>query len=122
MKQRLLVVDDEDSLRELYRLELEEEGYEVDTAANAVDVMNKLGTGKYDIIILDIQMPGMPGIDLLQKIMARDKRQPVILHTSFASYQDNFMTWLAEAYVVKSSDTSALKQAIKKVLEKKPCP
>jgi DNA-binding response OmpR family regulator len=120
MKPRLLVVDDEENLRELYRLELEEEGYDVDTAANALDVMNKLDTGKYEIIVLDIQMPGMPGIDLLQKIMARDKRQPVILNTSFASYQDNFMTWPAEAYVLKSSDTSALKQAIKKVLGKQP--
>ena len=120
MKPKLLVVDDEENLRELYRLELEEEGYEVDTAINAVDVMSKLDSGKYEIIVLDIQMPGMPGIDLLQKIVARDRRQSVILHTSFASYRDNFMTWPAEAYVGKSSDTSALKQAIKKVLGEKP--
>jgi len=116
MKQRLLVVDDEMNLRELYRLELEEEGYSVDTAANAGDVLNKLDSGRYDAIILDIQMPGMPGIELLQRIVTRDRQQPVILNTSYASYQDNYLAWQADAYVVKSSDTGVLKQAIRKVL------
>ena len=64
-------------------------------------------------------MPGMPGIDLLQRIVARDKQQSVILNTSYASFQDNFLAWLAEAYVVKNSDTSGLKQAIKNVLGKR---
>ncbi|HEY3294406.1 MAG TPA: response regulator [bacterium] len=119
MSAKLLVADDEKNLRELYRMELEEEGYEVETAGNATEVLGKLETSDYDVIVLDIQMPGMSGIDLLQKIMARDKRQPVILNTAYPSYRDNFMTWPAEAYVVKSSDTTELKQAIKKVLAKR---
>jgi DNA-binding NtrC family response regulator len=119
MSTKLLVADDEKNLRELYRLELEEEGYEVETAGNANEVLSKIESGDYDVIVLDIQMPGMSGIDLLQKIMARDKRQPVILNTAYPSYRDNFMTWPAEAYVVKSSDTTELKQAIKKVLAKR---
>ena len=116
MKQKLLVVDDEENLREFYRLELEEEGYSVDTAACAADVLKRLDAGTYDAIILDIQMPGMPGIDLLERIVTRDRQQPVILNTSYASYQDNYMAWHADAYVVKSSDTGQLKQAIRKVL------
>lgn len=119
MKARLLVADDEKNLRELYKTELEEEGYEVVTAANAIDVLKLLESGEYDVIVLDIKMPGMSGIDLLQKIMARDKRQPVILNTAYPSYRDNFMTWPAEAYVVKSADTTELKQAVKKVLAKR---
>lgn len=119
MNAKLLVADDEKNLRELYRMELEAEGYEVETAANATEVLGKLETSDYDVIVLDIQMPGMSGIDLLQKIMARDKRQPVILNTAYPSYRDNFMTWPAEAYVVKSSNTTELKQAIKKVLAKR---
>jgi DNA-binding response OmpR family regulator len=119
VKAKLLVADDEKNLRELYRMELEDEGYEVETAANGLEVLSRIEQNDYDIIILDIQMPGLSGIDLLQKIMARDKRQPVILNTAFPSYRDNFMTWPAEAYVVKSSDTAELKQAVKKVLGKK---
>jgi DNA-binding NtrC family response regulator len=118
MKAKLLVADDEKNLRELYRMDLEDEGYTVETASNAGEVLQKMDGGEYDLIILDIQMPGMSGIDLLQKIMARDKRQPVILNTAYPSYRDNFMTWPAEAYVVKSADTTELKLAIKRVLAK----
>jgi DNA-binding NtrC family response regulator len=118
MKQKLLIADDEKNLRELYQTELEAEGYDVETAANANEVLEKMEHQEYGVIVLDIKMPGMSGIELLQKIMARDKRQPVILNTAYSSYRDNFMSWPAEAYVVKSSDTTELKQAIKKVLAK----
>ncbi len=117
MKQKLLVVDDEENLREFYKLELEEEGYSVDTAADAGDGLKKLDCGRYDAVILDIQMPGMHGIELLQRIVTRDRQQPVILNTSYASYQENYLAWHADAYVVKSSDTGELKQAIRKVLD-----
>jgi DNA-binding NtrC family response regulator len=119
MKTKLLVADDEKNLRELYQSELEAEGYEVETASNATEVLAKMDSTSYGVIVLDIKMPGMSGIDLLQKIMARDKRQPVILNTAFPAFRDNFMTWPAEAYVVKSSDTTELKQAIKNVLAKR---
>jgi len=119
MKPRLLVADDEKNLRALYQLELEGEGYDVETAANAAEVLEKIERTDFDVIVLDIQMPGMSGIDLLQKIMARDKRQPVILNTAYPSHRDNFMTWPADAYIVKSSDTTELKQAIQKVLVKR---
>lgn len=118
MKPRLLIADDEKNLRELYRIEFEAEGYEVITAANADEVAKLMAGAPYDVIILDIRMPGMSGIELLQKIMAHDKRQPVILNTAYPAYKDNFMTWPAEAYVVKSADTTELKQAVKKALSK----
>jgi two-component system OmpR family response regulator len=120
MKPRLLVVDDEESLRELYRLELEEEGYAVECAAGAGEVLGKLDTGTYEVIILDIRMPGMTGVDLLQRIAARHKGQAVILNTAHAAYQDNFLTWLADGYVVKSADITELKQAIRKALTREP--
>jgi CheY-like chemotaxis protein len=118
LRPRLLVADDEKNLRELYRMELEGEGYQVETAANGAEVLARMEQADFDLVILDIQMPGMSGIDLLQKIMARDKRQPVILNTAYPAHRDNFLTWPADAYVVKSSDTSELKQAVKKVLAK----
>ena len=53
---------------------------------------------------------------LMQRIKAKDKFQPVILNTSYTSYQENFMTWAAEAYVVKSFRARDLKRAIRNVL------
>lgn len=119
MSARLLVAEDEKNLRELYRLELEEEGYNVETASNGIEVLDRIEEKEYDLIILDIKMPGMTGIDLLQKIMARNKRQHVILNTAYSNYKDNFMTWPADAYLVKSSDTTELKDTVKKILAEK---
>jgi len=119
VKPKMLVVDDEENLREYYRLELEDEGYSVDTAASAGDALKKLEHAGYDVIILDIQMPGMNGLDLLQRILARDRQQLVILNTSYQYYQEDFLAWLADAYVVKSRDTDELKQAIRNGLARR---
>jgi DNA-binding response OmpR family regulator len=117
MKKRLLVADDEKNLRLLYQTELEDEGYEVTVAADAQEVLDHLKTQSFDLIILDIQMPGMNGIELMEKILAKDKRQLVILNTAYSVYKDNFMTWAADAYVVKSGDLTELKSRIRELLE-----
>ena len=57
-----------------------------------------------DLIVLDIAMPGTNGIEVLGRINSREPTIPVVLHTAYTSYRNNFMTWLADAYVVKSSD------------------
>jgi DNA-binding response OmpR family regulator len=119
-KPKLLVVDDEENLRELYRLELGEEGYDVHTAANASEAARMLSAAKYDVIILDLHIPGMSGIDFLQRIIAKDRLQRVILNTSYTAHKENFMAWAADAYVVKSFCTRDLKHAIRNVLEKRP--
>lgn len=117
MSQKILVADDEKNLRLLYRTEFEQEGYDVTVAKDAQEVMGLLKTEQYDLIILDIQMPGMNGIELMEKIFAKDKRQPVILNTAYSVYKDNFMTWAADAYVVKSSDLTELKTRVHELLE-----
>jgi DNA-binding NtrC family response regulator len=63
-------------------------------------------------------MPEMDGLEVLPKIVSRYKKMPVILHTAYAHYQNDFMTWLADAFVVKSSDLSVLKKTVKELLKK----
>lgn len=116
MKKRLLVADDEKNLRLLYQMELEREGYVVTVACDAQEVLELMKTQQFDLIILDILMPGMNGIELTEKILAKDKRQKIILNTAYSAYKDNFMTWAADAYVVKSGDLSELKVRIREVL------
>lgn len=116
---KILVVDDENSIRLLYSEELAEEGYAVTTAATAAEAAEKLLQENFDLMVLDIKLKNESGLDLLQKIVKERHSLPVILCTAFSCYKDDFSAWLADGYVVKSSDLQELKDEIKKVLSKK---
>jgi len=113
---RLLVVEDEQHQRELYAMELEDEGYEVDQASNGREAVDFVKKNKYDLVVLDIRMPEMDGIEALGKILSRDKKIPIVIYTAYANYKSNFMTWTADAYVTKSSNLNELKDKIKEIL------
>lgn len=113
---RILVVDDEKNICELYRSELEDEGYSVTLACSGAEALRAVEKDTPDLIVLDIQMPGMDGVETLEKLMGRDKGIPIILNTAYSHYRDDYTTWGADAYVVKSSDTSRLKEEIGRLL------
>jgi two-component system, response regulator, stage 0 sporulation protein F len=114
---KLLIVDDEENIRILFKEELEDEGYEVEQASNGNEAIEKFKAGKFDLIILDIKMPGMDGIQVLSEIKNADKDQPVILCSAYGEFKQDFSSWASDGYVVKSADTSELKQTIKKILK-----
>jgi len=114
---RILVVDDDEKLRLLYQERLEEEGYEVILAADGGEALRRAQEDKPDVVVLDIAMPVMDGIDALIRILEHDNKLPVILNTAYGSYKENFMTWAARAYVVKSGDLSELLERIREALE-----
>jgi DNA-binding NtrC family response regulator len=116
---RILVVDDESSIRLLYSHELADEGYEIATAANAADAVELLRRDDFDLILLDIKLKNESGLELLQRIVKERHNLPVILCTAFSCYKDDFSAWLADGYVVKSSDLQELKDEIRRVLAKK---
>ena len=62
-------------------------------------------------------MPVMDGIEALTAMLGKDRQAPVILNTAYPQYKENFMTWGADAYVLKSSDLTELKQKIRAVLD-----
>jgi DNA-binding response OmpR family regulator len=112
----ILVVDDEKHICELYRSELEDEGYRVSVAHSGKEALSSVDADPPHLIVLDIQMPGMDGIETLEKLVGSDKGIPIILNTAYSHYRDDFTTWGADSYVVKSSDTSKLKAEIKRLL------
>ena len=116
----ILVVDDDEHQRLLYQEELELEGYDVVVAATGQEAVQLTGEQAVDCVVLDLAMPGMDGIETLAKILDIDRQLPVILHTAYSSYKDDFMTWAAEAYVIKSSDLTSLKEHIKQILRQSP--
>lgn len=116
---RLLVIDDEANIRLLYSQELGDEGHEVVTAGNVAEAVNLLGQQSFDLVVLDIKLKNESGLDLLQQIVKEQHNLPVILCSAFSCYKDDFSAWLADGYVVKSSNIEELKVEIEKVLDKK---
>jgi DNA-binding response OmpR family regulator len=116
MKKRILVVDDEKNLRILYEDELKDAGYDVDVADSAEAGFKLLDDNLYDAIVLDIQMPGMNGLEAMGHILHRNRKQAIILNTAYSQFKDDFESWSADAYVVKSSDLTELKDKIKELI------
>ncbi len=117
--EKVLCVDDDLSLLRLYYDELSEEGYEVVLAKDGKEALSKFDKEKPQVVVMDIRMPVMDGIEALRAMLGKDRQAAVILNTAYPQYQENFMTWGAEAYVLKSSDLTELKLKIREVLDKK---
>jgi two-component system, response regulator, stage 0 sporulation protein F len=114
----ILVVDDDEAIRTLLQEELEEEGYKVLIATNARDALKMVASEALDLVILDIRMPGMDGLEALPRILGIKEGLPVIMNTAYSQYQDSFMSWAADAYVVKSSDLTELKEKVRELVNK----
>lgn len=114
---KVLIVDDEPHLRLLYETELRRAGFQTMTASNATQGLEYVETMKPDLVVLDIRMAGMDGIEALQHILERDNTIPVVLNTAFSSYRDNYLTWAADAYVTKSSDVTELVETVEGLLK-----
>jgi len=115
-KKSILVVDDDECQRLLYHEVLTDQGYEVILAKNGKEAVKKAEQEDPDLVILDIVMPEMDGLEALPQILRRHRKTPVILNTAYSKYTKDSMTWVADAYVLKSSDMSELKQKIEELL------
>ena len=114
---QVLLVEDESKLRLLYRLELQSEGNEIIEAATGYEAMRVLKSDcPLDAVILDLNLPDVKGWHVLNVILACRPNLPVIINTAYGSFREEFRDWHAEAYVVKSSDLSPLKDALARCL------
>ena len=87
---RIMVVDDEPDLTLFYRMSLEYHGFEVETFNDPRNALSNFKTDYYDLIILDIKMPGMDGFELYTEIRKRDKKVKVCFLTASELYYKEF--------------------------------
>jgi CheY-like chemotaxis protein len=118
-KPMVLIIEDSERHRLLYAEELTSLGYEVVAVRTGNEGLEELQKRSVDVVVLDVAMPGMDGVEALGKILNINNELPVILNTAYSSYKDDFMTWAAEAYVVKSGDLDELLEAIAGALRKR---
>ncbi len=112
----ILVVDDDRNLRRLYKYELEAEGYRVILAENGREALALVSTEVPDLVLMDIRMPELDGLEAMARTLKKHGRIPILLNSAYSSYQDNFLAWAAEGYLIKSSDLEPMKKKIREVL------
>ncbi|HXG30274.1 MAG TPA: response regulator [Thermodesulfobacteriota bacterium] len=116
---RILVVDDEPNIRLVYKEVLSEEGYEVLEAESARETFEILNQEPVDLVILDIKLRSESGLDVLQRMTKEFPDVPVVLCSAYVSFQNDYTSWLADSYIVKSSDTDELLREVNRVLIKR---
>lgn len=120
-KEKILIVDDEKIVRESFYHWFIEDNYIVDTAEDGETALNKYAKEKYDLLLVDMKMPGMSGLDLLSKIKAIDKDAIIILITAFSSVPTAITALKNGAYdyVTKPVDPDELAHLVKRALEQR---
>lgn len=116
---RLLIVDDDSSLRRLYEAEFTEAGYQVEAVASGEEALSRLRQDAPDAVVLDIRLGGMNGLDVLRRILEQRPGVAVVLNSAYPGYKQNFASWSADGYVVKSSDLSELKTVLARALSRR---
>ena len=116
MNKRILVVEGEKKLRDKYRNELEDVGYNVITAGSGKKALHRLKNEPVDLIVADLVLPDGAGFAYLQEFMAVRRKVKVVINTAHSAYKTDFHSWAADAFLTKSSDLSELKKTIYCVL------
>ena len=113
---KILIIEDEKNLRALYQQDFERDGFEVVMAATATDGLAMVEAERPDLVVMDIRLPGMDGLEAMSRLLDKNPRIPIVLNSAYSSYQDSFMSWSADAYVVKSADTDELRVRVRELL------
>ncbi|MHC4322584.1 MAG: response regulator [Planctomycetota bacterium] len=109
---KLLIVDNNRIIQYLYKLELEEEGYEVIEATTGKEALEKFVAEKPDIVTLEIRMPDIDGNAIIRLMKRKNPYIPIIISTAY-DYTEAFAEVASDAFIVKSSDLRGLKENIK---------
>ena len=111
----ILVVDDEKNIRQLFQEELLDEGYAVTVADSGEQALEKIANKEPDLVIVDIRMPGMNGLELMEEIRKDKADLPIIVCTALRALQDDFSIWEAHvsAFLSKPVDLDELKEKVK---------
>jgi DNA-binding response OmpR family regulator len=109
----ILIVEDEEHLRNLYHDEFSDAGFQVRSLSTGREAIDSVRRERPMVVILDIKLNDMDGLRVLEEIKEIDRTIPVILNSAYAVYKADFASWMADDYVVKSSNITELLSKVK---------
>ncbi|PIU42297.1 MAG: hypothetical protein COS99_01035 [Candidatus Omnitrophica bacterium CG07_land_8_20_14_0_80_42_15] len=117
---KILIIDDEPQLVESIAVRLKASGYAVSTAPDGVSGINKFKEAEPDLVILDIMMPGLSGLDTLRELKQLNSGVPVIMLTAYGTPQSAIESLRLGAYdhLAKPFNSETLLEIVKKALQK----
>lgn len=120
MKPTILVVDDEKNIRTMLKMYLSNEGYDVEIVEDGEKALNITKERNFDLILLDLKMPKLNGMEVLQKLRDNDNKSNVIMMTAYGTVEDavSAMKLKALDFISKPFSLDKLKEIIKKVLSR----
>jgi len=118
--ERVLVVDDESGMREFLKIMLEKNGYQVEGSDSGEDALKKIEQGSYDLVICDLKMPRVSGLEVLRRSKEINPEAPVIMITAFGSTESavEAMKLGAYDYITKPFKVDEMQFVLNKALEK----
>lgn len=115
----VLLVDGDATGRELCSQDLSRLGYSVRTVSGGDEAIRAVSSEMPDAVVLDIVMAKRDGLGVLQELLAMEPSLPVVIHTANPDYRQNFLAWLADAYVDKGADIRPLARAIEEAIARR---
>jgi CheY-like chemotaxis protein len=114
----ILIVDDEPNIRRLFRDELEEEGYTIEQAGDGAEALAVLDKADFDLVILDLRMPEVNGLEFLERARKVRPHLPVIVCTAVRGMESDFDLWASQVSAVlnKPVDLDLLRAEVRKAL------
>jgi CheY-like chemotaxis protein len=113
---QVLLVDADEQARSICLKDLVREGHVVQTASTGFEALRLVDEHVPDVVITEVRLPGMDGLDLMGRLLASHRRIRVILVSGSTHYQENFLSWVADACITKSSTTTELRSKLREVL------
>jgi DNA-binding response OmpR family regulator len=115
-KPRILVIEHEPAIRRLCERELGREGYVVAGASSHLEGIEAMRRQEPDLVILDFSVRWTDGLGSLSRFLEERSDIPFVIHSAGLDHRDDFLSWAADAYLIKSSDFSELKRTVRRLL------
>ncbi len=115
---RLLLVEDEPAQLDYYRYLLEQDGHDVRHATCGKEAIAVAEQFCPSVVVMDLVLPDMDGTEAISRILNTCHKAKIVINTNYESFRLDFRCWGADAFVVKSSDPTELRTAVKQVLAK----